>query len=302
MDKANHSCLTMTSVGDPVTSSVSVSVSLKISDKPVKTITGLDSPRGVAVTNGLVVVSECRGHRITILDGEGKKIRSFGSEGKMRGQLSFPQGVAITSKGTILVVDCYNNRIQEYTVEGNCISCVGTQGKGPLQFSYPCGITINKTTGQVFVADRDNHRVQVLNSDLSFSHMFGKKGSRQGKFNFPHDVAINSKGFVYVSDCDNNRVQKFTNEGQFAMLFKIKGSSRAPSGITIDNNDLLYVNINTKVVAIYTINGEYVGSINKSFASVGWYLLHGTTCDNNTGYLYVCCCSKDVIEVFQKNY
>ena len=70
-------------------------------------------------------------------------------------------------------------------MEGVCVSCVGTRGNGPLQFFDPRGIVINKVTGQVFVADTDNHRIQVLHPDLSFSYMLGSEGSSQGQFRFP---------------------------------------------------------------------------------------------------------------------
>ena len=159
--------------GSPL--SIPVSVPPEKRGTPVKTISGLRGPSGVAVTDdGLVIVSERDGHCITILDKEGKKIRSFGSHGTERGQLSYPEGVAISSKGTILVADSYNHRIQEFTMDGKCISCVGTKGNGPLQFKYPQGIAVNRTTGQVVVTDYNNHRVQVLNSNLTFSHMFGR--------------------------------------------------------------------------------------------------------------------------------
>ena len=153
--------------------SIPVSVHPEKRGTPLKTISGLRGPSGVAVTDdGLLIVSEKDGHCITILDKEGKKIRSFGSEGTGRGQLSYPEGVAISSKGTILVADSYNHRIQEFTMDGKCISCVGIEGNGPLQFEYPKGIAVNRSTGQVVVTEYINHRVQVLNSNLTFSHMF----------------------------------------------------------------------------------------------------------------------------------
>ena len=67
--------------GSPM--SIPVSVPPEKRGTPVKTISGLRGPSGVAVTDdGLVIVSG--GHCITILDKEGKKIRSFGSEGTER--------------------------------------------------------------------------------------------------------------------------------------------------------------------------------------------------------------------------
>ena len=274
--------------------SVPVSVPPEMRNTPIKTITGLNGPSGVAVTDdGLVIVSEKNGHCITILDREGKKMRSFGSSGEGRGQLKYPRGVAITSKGTVLVVDSNNHRIQEFTMEGDCISCVGTKGNGPLQFSYPRGIAINKTTGQVLVADQYNHRVQVLHPDLTFSHMFGSEGSEQGRFKYPQEVAIESQGFVYVVDCHNHRVQKFTPEGQFVSSFGSKGSEpgqlQYPTGITVDDSDLLYVHGKNGYVSVYTANGQYISRIktNAKYNAEN-VQMNGLAFDTN-GNLYICC-------------
>ncbi|CAI8051215.1 E3 ubiquitin-protein ligase TRIM71, partial [Geodia barretti] len=48
----------------------------------------------------------------------------------------------------------------------------------------------------VYVAERDNHRIQVLNSDLTYSSSFGRKGSNNGEFNWPYDVATDRDGNV----------------------------------------------------------------------------------------------------------
>ena len=242
--------------------SIPVSVSPERRVTPVMTISGLKEPTGVAVTdNGLVIVSERNAHCITILDKEGKKISSFGSKGKERGQLKNPEGVAISSKGSILVADSYNHRIQEFTMDDKCISCVGTKGNGCLQFYYPRGIAVNRTTGQVVVTDCCNHRVQVLNSNLTFSHMFGRLGSLQGKFSFPSDVAVDNEGFVYVADCYNHRIQKFTIEGLFVCSFGTEGSQPSqlyyPAGVTVDDNDLVYVSDQNDYISVYMPNGEY---------------------------------------------
>ena len=252
--------------GSPV--SVPVSVPPEKRDTPAKTITGLREPSGVTVTDdGLVIVSERGADCITILDKEGKKIRSFGSHGTERGQLKNPEGVALSSKGTILVADGKNHRIQEFTMEGEFISCVGTKGNGPLQFKYPQGIIVNRTTGQVVVTDDSNHRVQVLNSNLTFSHMFGRLGSEQGQFKFPSDVAVDNEGFVYVADRYNHRIQKFTIEGQFVCSFGTEvsqpGQLYCPSGVTVDDNDLVYVSDCNDYISVYMPNGEYKCRIQK---------------------------------------
>ena len=66
-----------------------------------------------------------------------------------------------------------------------------------------------------FIADCYNHRIQVLNPDLTFSHTFGSKGSDKGHFNYPSDVAIDRRGLVYVADTYNHCIQTLTPKGKF---------------------------------------------------------------------------------------
>ena len=95
------------------------------------------------------------------------------------------------------------------------------------------------------MADSDNHRVQVLNSDLNFSSSFGKKGNGKGQFDVVRGIACNSTGKVYVADIFNHRIQVFTAKGQFCMMFGKYDEGLEelyyPGGIAIDRDDIVYV-------------------------------------------------------------
>ena len=279
--------------GSPL--SILVSLSPEMRGNLVKSITGFnDQPYGIDVTDdGLIIVSEWNGHRINILDREGKKINSFGSRGSERGQFITPSGIAVTPKGTILVGDRNNHRIQELTMEGECIACVGERGNGPLQFQCPMGITINKPTGQVFVADSNNHRIQVLNPDLTFCRTFGSNGSGQGQFRYPLDVTLDSRGFLYVTEFNNHRIQKFTPEGRFVDIFGTKGSKPGqldcPLGITVDDNDLLYITeFENHRVSIFTTNGKFVHCFGEYGNKEELFIYPRCLSFDIYGYLYVC--------------
>ena len=68
------------------------------------------------------------------------------------------------------------------------------------------------------VAEIHNYRIQVLNSDLTYSHMFGSQGNALGKFSYPDDMAINSSGVVYVTDRGNHRVHLFSVGHKFHLI------------------------------------------------------------------------------------
>lgn len=80
---------------------------------------------------------------------------------------------------------------------------------GPGILNGAEGITVD-SKGNLFVADRGNHRVCAFNSDGVLLYSFGQYGFGDGQFNQPSDVAIGPDGDVYVVDSGNNRVQKWS--------------------------------------------------------------------------------------------
>ena len=92
--------------------------------------------------------------------------------------------VAIDGDGNIIVADYDNHRIQKFSFTGKfIIKVIGTCGNGPQQFNAPSGIAVHPHTHKIYVADKSNNRIQILNSDLTLYSSFGSKGSNNGEFN-----------------------------------------------------------------------------------------------------------------------
>ena len=145
--------------GSPLTVSVSPSPAMR--GTPVRTITGLDSPRFVALSaDDKLIVTEYGRHCVTILDKHGKKIKSFGSRGSADGQFENLTGITVTPDNHILVVDEYNARVQKFAMDGSFVPAVGSKGNGKSSFDWPHNIVVHPS-GQVLVADENNHCVQV---------------------------------------------------------------------------------------------------------------------------------------------
>lgn len=106
------------------------------------------------------------------------------------------------------------DRIQKFSPEGEILLEWGSEGKGPGELDRPQGIAID-SSGDVYVADANNHRIQKFSPQGAFIKEWGSEGTGPGEFSFPYDVAVDSQGDVYVSDWGNNRIQKFSSNGTF---------------------------------------------------------------------------------------
>ena len=254
---------------------------------PIRTIDLLNKPFGIALNQSgeVVVTSEC----VSVFSPSGDKVLSFGTEGSGQGQFMYPSGVAVDCEGNILVADNDNHRIQKFTREGQFLTAVGTEGSGPLQFNQVRDIAINISNNKVYVVDNRNHRIQVLNSDLTCSNIFGKYGNSKGEFVYPRAIACDSTGNVYVVDGANHRIQVFTSTGKVLRMFGSSGEGDGeldwPRGIALDVQDKVYVSDINRRISVFTSEGQFVTSFGSG--TQGGLDPRGLAVDSN-GVVYVC--------------
>lgn len=85
----------------------------------------------------------------------------------------------------------------------------GTTPLQPMIFFAPSNIDVDPNTGDVFVVDGLNNRVQKFTNNGQLIKSWGGKGTANGKFNWAVDVAVDTTGNIFVVDHDNYRIQKF---------------------------------------------------------------------------------------------
>ncbi len=81
----------------------------------------------------------------------------------------------------------------------------------PGQFNQPGGIAID-SRGDVYVADKLNHRIEKFTASGVLLAVWGRYGSAAGDLKYPGSVAIDKHGEIYVTDA-GRRVQKFSPGG-----------------------------------------------------------------------------------------
>ena len=85
-------------------------------------------------------------------------------------------------------------------------------GNGNGEFNKGIGIT-QGPNGNLYVADRDNHRVQVLDKNGTFIKKFGEGGSAPGQLSSPQDLIFLPDGRLIVGD--NSYLNYFDSNGTF---------------------------------------------------------------------------------------
>ena len=74
----------------------------------------------------------------------------------------------------------------------------------------------------------------------TYLRSFGRKGDKQGEFNFPAGIAFDKNGHIIVVDSGNHRVQVFSEQGEFLSQFGEQGSLdhqlQDPYGVSVDSD------------------------------------------------------------------
>ena len=262
----------------PVSVTVHSPVNMTFSGTYVKTvITNLTKPFGVAVSGDELYVVDNGGWygvHICSISGKGPDDRSIilssSKADIIRGmpleKCWYPTGVTIDSEMNVIVVDCESHRVLKFNPDGTFLASSGKlmeRGSEVGEFCRPVHIAL-ASNGDLYVCDRGNHRVQILNSNLMSKRCFGGLGTGQCQFHHPWDVAFDSKGNVYVADCSNYCVKVFTKEfGEFVRQIGKQGIGdgdfQAPVSICVDSNDYLFV-VDKKLhcVKIFSPTGDFV--------------------------------------------
>jgi YD repeat-containing protein len=95
----------------------------------------------------------------------------------------------------------------------------GQFGSEAAQLNAPVRDAVD-STGNVWVADSANNRLEKFSAAGVLQATYGSLGSGGGQFNLPTGVAVSqSTGHVYVADQNNNRIEELTSSGAFVKAF-----------------------------------------------------------------------------------
>ena len=180
----------------------------------------------------------------------------------------YPYSVAVDSSGNVYVADQSSNTIRKMTpggvvstLAGLALSAGSNDGTGnAARFNSPEGVAVD-SSGNVYVADTDNHTIRKVTPGgvvSTLAGLAGSQGSSDGtgsaaRFSYPQGVAVDTSGNVYVADTSNYTIRKVTPGGVVSTLagMALSGGSNDgtgsaaqfgyPTGVAVDASGNVYV-------------------------------------------------------------
>lgn len=136
-------------------------------------------PHGLEVDNqDNIWVTDCGLHQVFKFDPNGNLLMTLGEarvSGKDSKHFNLPTDVAVSDDGSFYVSDGYgNSRVIKYSEDGTYLFEWGKFGNKPGEFNIPHGIDLDKH-GYVYVADRENNRIQKFDSTGKFIKLWQNK-------------------------------------------------------------------------------------------------------------------------------
>jgi DNA-binding beta-propeller fold protein YncE len=173
-------------------------------------------------------------------DKKGRRMDVFGTSGGLR--LKTPLGVTVGPDGVIYVADVGIQKVLAFSPEGDIKASYGKSG----ELTNPTKPAISPDGTRLYVTDSKGQKVVVF--DLKSGKIvleWGKRGEKDGEFNFPSSLAFGQDGNIFVIDQMNARVQLYTPDGAFVDSLGERGiapgSFVRPKDVAIDEAGLVYV-------------------------------------------------------------
>ena len=257
-------------------------------------------PRGIALdSSGNVYVTDPTGGtpgQLQKFDANGTFLTRIGANNDNPNGFIAAFRITVDSSGNVYATDGSadknTNLVKKFHSDGTLEFAFGTRGSGSGQFAAPgpAGVAVD-STGNIYVADPGNNRVQKFSSAHVFDSVIGSSGSGDGQFSNPVGISIDSADNLYVADSGNNRIQKFNSAGTFVAKWGTNGTGNgefsAPNGVDVDGAGQIYVaDTGNNRVQLLSPSGAFVEAVGSAGSANGQFQGPEDVAVNSAGTLF----------------
>lgn len=162
-----------------------------------------------------------------------------GKDNDVKDQFNRPTDIAFGSNGDLFVSDGYvNSRVVKFSKDGEYVKHWGKKGTGDGEFNLVHDVALD-ARGRLYVADRNNNRIQIFNQNGAFLGKWTNVGQPWGLYYVKRENAL------YMCDGLNDRIVKLNLDGQVLGVLgthgKIAGKLDFPHNLAVDSTGAIYV-------------------------------------------------------------
>lgn len=193
-----------------------------------------------------------------------------------------PRGIAVGPDGVVNITDTVHHRFVRMDSTGHVLDICGSravEGAALGEYNWPRGLAVDNVTGEIWVADTKQNRIQVVEPDCTGLLYLGDfyPGASDIAFDWPYGVAIRqSDRIAFVADTENNRIKAYDVAsrnllGKYGQLGSGFSQMKNPRGIAVSpvsGNIFLADTLNNRIKEISSTNGTTfttVRNITKDF-------------------------------------
>ena len=171
-------------------------------------------PHGMRLDpDGNIWTTDVNGHTVTKMDPDGKVLMTLGTHGQagepQDGLLNEPTDLTVNAAGEIFVLVGHGRgtpQLVKFAPDGALIKTWGGLGTGPGEFDTPHSIVVDEA-GLIYVADRQNRRVQIFDADGAYIKEWAYKG-------LPCGLHIHGDGQMYMVSGFAGEILKLDESGK----------------------------------------------------------------------------------------
>lgn len=170
-------------------------------------------------SSGRIYVGDLGNSRVQVFDSQFRYVSEFGNVGSSpfgkTNQLYNASQIAVAND-LVYISDPGNHRVVVFK-DGLFAFAFGSKGVKQGELTYPNGVAVN-ASGDLFIADMYNNRIQKFNAKGKLIGIWGEFGSYAGQLAGPAALSADGTELI-VADAVNHRVQVFNQNGKYLYQF-----------------------------------------------------------------------------------